>query len=146
MQRVRYLDAAVVPARYKVRRVEGEPVPMNVLAEMQRHPAEPWKVRDRILNDMNWCSKGIPWAKWKAAELNRLFHEEGVTTKTGRITAETVGAAKGHMSKRQEKVKKTALQPNLILSGHKRGRTENMSLSYGPCAPANPCRSTVVCS
>jgi hypothetical protein len=41
---VRYLDGAGVPMRYKVRRVEGEPVPMNVLAEMERHPTEPWKV------------------------------------------------------------------------------------------------------
>lgn len=64
---LRYLDGAGVPMRYKVRRVDGEPVPMNVLAEMERHPAEPWKVRDRMLNEMGWCSKGIPWAEWKAA-------------------------------------------------------------------------------
>ena len=44
---VRYLDGAGVPMRYKVRRVEGEPVPMNVLAAMEQHPAEPWRVRDR---------------------------------------------------------------------------------------------------
>jgi hypothetical protein len=52
----RYLDGAGVPVRYKVRRVKGEPVPMNVLAEMERHSAEPWKVRDRMLNEMGWCS------------------------------------------------------------------------------------------
>ena len=45
---VRYLDGAGVPMRYKVRRVDGEPVPMNVLAAMEQHPADPWKVRDRI--------------------------------------------------------------------------------------------------
>jgi hypothetical protein len=56
---LRYLDGAGVPARYKVRRVEGEPVPMNVLAEMERHPAEPWTVRDRVLNEMGWCSKPL---------------------------------------------------------------------------------------
>ena len=49
---VRYLDGVGVPLRYKARRVQGEPVPMNVLAEMERHPAEPWKVRDRMLNEM----------------------------------------------------------------------------------------------
>jgi hypothetical protein len=76
--------------RYKVRRVEGEPVPMNVLAEMERRPAEPWKVRDRMLYEMGWCSKGIPWAEWKAAALNRLFHTQGTTGKTGRITAASV--------------------------------------------------------
>jgi hypothetical protein len=54
---LRYLDGAGVPMRYKVRRVNGEPVPMNVLAEMERNPAEPWKVRDRMLNEMGWCPK-----------------------------------------------------------------------------------------
>ena len=57
---VRYLDGSGVPMRYKLRRVEGEPVPMNVLAEMARNPAEPWKVRGRMLNEMGWCSKGTP--------------------------------------------------------------------------------------
>jgi hypothetical protein len=57
---VRYLDGAGVPTRYKARRVEGEPVPMNVLAAMEQHPAEPWKVRDRMLNQMGWCGKGTP--------------------------------------------------------------------------------------
>ncbi|HTX36451.1 MAG TPA: hypothetical protein VME43_15585 [Bryobacteraceae bacterium] len=89
--RLRYLDGADVPMRYKLRRVEGEPVPTDVLAEMQRNPAEPWKVRDRMLNEMGWCSKGIPWAEWKAAAPNRLFQEQGTTVKPGRITASTVG-------------------------------------------------------
>jgi hypothetical protein len=87
---VSYLDGAGVPIRYKLRRVAGEPVPMNVLAEMEQHPAEPWKVRDLMLNEMGWCSKGIPWAEWKAAALNRLFQEQGATGKPGRITAATV--------------------------------------------------------
>jgi hypothetical protein len=47
---VRYLDGAGIPMRYKLRRVAGGPVPTNVLAEMSKHPAEPWKVRDRMLN------------------------------------------------------------------------------------------------
>lgn len=47
---VRYLDGAGVPMRYKARRVDGEPVPMNVLAAMEQHPADPWKVRDRMLD------------------------------------------------------------------------------------------------
>jgi hypothetical protein len=46
---VRYLDGARAPMRYKVRRVEGEPVPMCVLAEMERSAAEPWAVRERML-------------------------------------------------------------------------------------------------
>jgi hypothetical protein len=87
---VRYLDGADVPTRYKMRRVDGEPVPMNVLAEMQRQQDEPWKIRDRMLQEMRWCSKATSWAEWKAAALNRLFQERGVTGRPGRITAETV--------------------------------------------------------
>lgn len=51
---VRYLDGAGVPMRYKARQVEGEPVPLSVLSEMERHPADPWKVRDRMLSEMGW--------------------------------------------------------------------------------------------
>jgi len=87
---VRYLDGAGIPMRYKLRRVEGEPVPMNVLNEMERHPADPWKIRDRMLKEMGWCSKVMDWAEWKAAGLNRLFQEQGTTGKPGRITAATV--------------------------------------------------------
>ena len=57
---VRFLDGADIPMRYKLRRVEGEPVPKSVLAGMERNPAEPWKVRDRMLNEMDWCPKGKP--------------------------------------------------------------------------------------
>jgi hypothetical protein len=74
---IRYLDRAGIPMRYKSRRVEGEPVPMSVLAEMERHPADPWKVRDRMLKETGWCSEGVAWAEWKAAVLKRLFQERG---------------------------------------------------------------------
>jgi hypothetical protein len=87
---VRYLDGAGVPIRYKVRWVEGEPVPPNVLAEMEQHSAEPWEVRDRMLNAMGWRPEGIPWAEWKAATLTRLFLEQGATGQPGRITASTI--------------------------------------------------------
>lgn len=33
---------------------------------------------------------GVPWCEWKAAALNRLFQEQGVTGQPGRITAATV--------------------------------------------------------
>ena len=33
---------------------------------------------------------GIPWAEWKAAALNALFQEQGVTGQPGRITAATI--------------------------------------------------------
>lgn len=35
-------------------------------------------------------STSLPWAEWKAAYLNRLFQEQGVTKLPGRITAATV--------------------------------------------------------
>ena len=57
---VRYLDGDV-PMRYKLRRVAGEPVPANVLAAMEQEPAEPWKVRDKMLEAMNWTPDGVPW-------------------------------------------------------------------------------------
>lgn len=87
---VRYLDGAGIPMRYKLRRAVGEPVPMNVLNEMERHLADPWKIRDRMLNEIGWRSKVMDWAEWKAAALNRLFQEQGATGKPGRITAATV--------------------------------------------------------
>jgi hypothetical protein len=87
---MRYLDGGGVPMRYKARCVEGEPAPMNVLNEMEQHPEEPWKVRDRMLNQMGWCAKGTPWAEWRAAALNSIFKKQGVTGTPGRITAETV--------------------------------------------------------
>ncbi len=86
---IRYLDGADVPMRYKLRRVPGEPVPMNVLIEMKRHPEEPWKVRDRMLQEMGW-STPCSWAEWKASALNRLFQQQGLTGRPGRITAATV--------------------------------------------------------
>jgi hypothetical protein len=45
---VRYLDGAGIPARYKLRRVKGEPVPPDVLTAMEHQPVEPWIVRDRM--------------------------------------------------------------------------------------------------
>ena len=56
---VRYLDGAGVPMQYKVRRVEGEPVSISVLAEMEQRPADPWMVRDRLPNNMGRGSKGV---------------------------------------------------------------------------------------
>jgi hypothetical protein len=57
---------------------------MNVLSEMERHPDEPWKVRDRM-----WKAETVAaWTEWKAASLNRLFLE--LTGRPSRITAATV--------------------------------------------------------
>jgi hypothetical protein len=45
---VRYLDGAGIPARYKLRRVDGKPVPMDVLRAMEQNPEQPWLIRDRM--------------------------------------------------------------------------------------------------
>ena len=34
--------------------------------------------------------RGIPWAEWKADQLNRLFEEQGVLKQRAKITAATV--------------------------------------------------------
>lgn len=68
---VRYLDGAGVPARYKLRRVEGEPVPMDLLREMEQHPSEPWTVRDRLLQER--CSGPFLWPDGKARRHKGFF-------------------------------------------------------------------------
>jgi len=83
---VRYLDGTGIPMQYKLREVKGEPVPMAVLIEMERKPAAPCTVRERLI-----CSpEGVGWHRWKAAAVNRLFEAQGVTGQPGRITAETI--------------------------------------------------------
>jgi hypothetical protein len=54
---LRYLDSRGVPLPYKVRAVEGDPIPLSVLLEMERQAAEPWKIRDRMLSEMCWQRK-----------------------------------------------------------------------------------------
>ena len=53
---VRYLDGDRIPMCYKLRGVPGEPVPLSVLAEMERNQTEPWEVRDRLLKDIGWSA------------------------------------------------------------------------------------------
>jgi hypothetical protein len=64
---IRYLDGAGIPSVYKLRRVGGEPVPMNVLTEMERQPEEPWKARNRVLKEMGWYRKCNSVGELKAA-------------------------------------------------------------------------------
>jgi hypothetical protein len=44
---VLYLDGPETPVHYKLRRVPGEPVSLDVLSEMMRAIAEPWIARDQ---------------------------------------------------------------------------------------------------
>ena len=87
---IRYLDGSGIPDKYKERRAAGEPVPLDVLHAMEQNPWTPWETRDRMLSEMGWSPDGIPWAEWKAAALNRLSLEQGVTGKPSRIRAKTV--------------------------------------------------------
>lgn len=50
-----------------------------------------------VEQDEHESPRPTPWAEWKATELNRLFHEQGVAGQPGRITASTVehGETKG---------------------------------------------------
>jgi hypothetical protein len=56
-------------------------------------------IRDEVANlkrqmngnlSLNAASEGMSPEEWKAATLNRLFHEQGVTGQPGKITAATV--------------------------------------------------------
>jgi hypothetical protein len=51
---VRYLDSSGIPMRYKLRRVEGEPVPLSVLRAMESCPTDPWAIRDQMLMELKW--------------------------------------------------------------------------------------------
>jgi hypothetical protein len=86
MPPVRYLDGAGIPPRFKLRSVPGDPVPPAVLREMEQNPAAPWEVRDRLLSGLRW----VPYAEWKAQQLNQLFRLHGRTGQPGRIKPETV--------------------------------------------------------
>jgi hypothetical protein len=61
---IRYLDGSAVPLRYKSRRIAGEPLPLNVVAEMERCiDGEPWERRDVMLTEMNCRPEGIRWTQ-----------------------------------------------------------------------------------
>jgi len=59
-----------------------------VLAERTTAPAAP--VRGATHGETGDPWKGIPWADWKAAMLNRLFQKQGVIGEPARITVATV--------------------------------------------------------
>jgi hypothetical protein len=49
---VRYLDGSGIPTRYKLRRVDGDPVSTEVLRAMEQATEEPWRIREQILNEL----------------------------------------------------------------------------------------------
>ena len=50
----------------------------------------PLEAIPNIAEAVSESEHGVPWADWKAAALNRLFQEQGVTGQPGRITAATI--------------------------------------------------------
>ena len=50
--KVKYLDSPAVPIRYKVSNLDGDPVPLEVLAEMEAADDQPWEVRDRLMRQL----------------------------------------------------------------------------------------------
>jgi hypothetical protein len=94
---IRYLDGDDVPAMYKERDVEGEPVPWRVLRAMQVAREEPWIVRDRMLAEMarslhrTSCSKEP--ARHPAQDWSKLTRvtpfQRGFFSDLAKIPAET---------------------------------------------------------
>jgi hypothetical protein len=57
---VRYIDGPNIPMRYKVRKMKGQPVPLEIVAAMDKANADggqAWEVRDRMLLGIGWCAK-----------------------------------------------------------------------------------------
>jgi hypothetical protein len=71
--------------------IEQEPEPAKLAGASAGAAAA--GVQYLALNDAGEDSKAIPWAEWKADTLNRLFQEQGLTGRTGRITAATIRRA-----------------------------------------------------
>src|SRR5262249_32284894 len=66
----------------------------DVLAILSTRNAESGAVENEAGGSLSQAdvldASGIPWAKWKATDLNRLFQEQGVTGAPGKITEATV--------------------------------------------------------
>ena len=58
---VRYLDGDRIPMRFKLRRVDGEPVTPEIRAAMERAHEKPWTVRNRMLKEIGWNVKPELW-------------------------------------------------------------------------------------
>ena len=67
-----YIDRPAIPARFKLRRVDGDPVPLHIVAEMERHPEEPWTIRDRMLKQIGWHSKPHSTDVWSWRDVARV--------------------------------------------------------------------------
>lgn len=69
-------------------------------AKLPEHPGAPAQLnaeKDSAVASAQ-REEGVPWAEWKAAELTRLFQEQGVAGLPSRISAATIihGARAAH--------------------------------------------------
>jgi hypothetical protein len=71
---IRYLDGSGIPLRYKLRRVDGDPVPDYVRREMEQS-LEPWKVRDQLLGPA-W--RFVPWPAPPAEKTHSIDPRTGI--------------------------------------------------------------------
>jgi hypothetical protein len=76
------------------RPAEQGPMPPAPLAAVHAYyPAASWaegRAQEPGASEGAEHEQGVSWAEWKAAALNRLFQELGVTGQPGRITDATV--------------------------------------------------------
>lgn len=57
---VRYVDGPHIPMKYKVRKMKGTPVPLDIVKAMDQANREgrpAWEVRDRMLAEIKWHPK-----------------------------------------------------------------------------------------
>lgn len=77
-----------------MRRVDGDPVPLRVLTEMELYPVGPWKVRDRMLDEMDWQLKPSFGRSARRRRGNEETQQERIAPKP-EVPAEPKGLATG---------------------------------------------------
>jgi hypothetical protein len=81
-----YLDFpnVAIPDRFRQYRgdprLDCEPPPAQVVAAMYAHPKEPWKIRDRLLERMNWRPPGTSKQEWCRILATRIFTRAQATS------------------------------------------------------------------
>jgi hypothetical protein len=78
-----------------------------------RRTGEDWQAFDHEQADVRLSgipaeTKGISWAEWKAATLNRLFQEQGIAREPGRISTATVLHGERRMSEPTSRIRQAA--------------------------------------
>ena len=87
-------------------------------------------------------TRAMPWAEWKATQLNQVFEQQGVTGRPGRITADTIRRSSNHETANEAKQStKETTQTALPVSGEDLTLTEArhetaslLAIAYSRCA------------